>query len=426
VPGPRESPAREATAIAAAPDEPVPGPSADVFLGVRGETRQYGLLGTSAGRDIALDLNETHTISLFGVQGAGKSYTLGTILEMACLPIPGINQLSHPLASIVFHYSDTPDYAPEFTSMTAPNHEADELAALRERYGTDPAALSDVVLLAPSAKVAERRDQYPGLEVRPLTFASSELQVQHWRFLMGAVGNQAIYIRQLVRIMKAHRDQLSLDAIRRSVADSSMSDAHKELAFTRLDFASDYIDDGARLKDLVRPGRLIIVDLRDDYVEKDSALGLFVVLMQLFADARQEGEPFNKLVVFDEAHKYTKNSDLVDGLVTSVREMRHKGMSVLVASQDPPSVPISLIELSNHMVLHKFTSPAWLKHLQKANAALSGLTPEKLATLNQGEAFVWSGKATDDAFSHGAVRVRCRHRVTRHGGATRTAVSARD
>jgi len=106
----------------------------------------------------------------------------------------------------------------------------------------------------------------------------------------------------------------------------------------------------------------------------DEALGLFVVLMQLFAEAQNDGRRFNKLVVFDEAHKYIESPDLVAGLVESVREMRHKGMSVLVASQDPPSVPISLIELSNHVILHKFTSPAWLKHLQKANASLADLT----------------------------------------------------
>ena len=96
--------------------------------------------------------------------------------------------------------------------------------------------------------------------------------------------------------------------------------------------------------------------------------------MQLFAEAQNDGRRFNKLVVFDEAHKYIESPDLVAGLVESVREMRHKGMSVLVASQDPPSVPISLIELSNHVILHKFTSPAWLKHLQKANASLADLT----------------------------------------------------
>jgi hypothetical protein len=85
-------------------------------------------------------------------------------------------------------------------------------------------------------------------------------------------------------------------------------------------------------------------------------------------------------------------------------------------------VPTSLIELSTQVILHKFNSPAWLKHVQKANAALDGLTPGRLAALGPGEAYVWSSKATDDAFTKGAVRVRCRPRVTQHGGSTKTAL----
>jgi hypothetical protein len=85
-------------------------------------------------------------------------------------------------------------------------------------------------------------------------------------------------------------------------------------------------------------------------------------------------------------------------------------------------VPISLIELSSQVILHKFNSPAWLKHIQKANAALGSLTPEKMANLRPGEAFIWSSKATDEAFTKSAVKIRCRPRVTHHGGATKTAV----
>src|SRR6185295_2737140 len=160
------------------------------------------------------------------------------------------------------------------------------------------------------------------------------------------------------------------------------------------DLAESYIDDAAQLSKVIRPGRLVIVDLRDEFIEKDEALGLFVVLLQLFADATFNGQQFNKLVVFDEAHKYIDSPDLVAGLVSVVREMRHKGTSILVASQDPPSVPASLIELSSQIILHKFNSPSWLKHIQKANSALDGLTPAKLAALGPGDAYVWSSKAT--------------------------------
>ena len=265
--------------------------------------------------------------------------------------------------------------------------------------------------------------EFPGLDVHPLKFASSELQTSHWRFLMGAVGNQATYIRQINRVMKSLRDDLTLEGLRQGITETSLPEHLKDLARMRLDLASDYIDDQTQLRSLIIPGRLIIVDLRDEFIEKDEALGLFIVLMQIFADAKYNGESFNKLVVFDEAHKYVENDDLVAGLVEVVREMRHKGTSIMVASQDPPSVPVSLIELSSHIILHKFNSPAWLKHIQKANAALAGLTPEKMAHLKPGEAYVWSSKATDEAFSKGAVRVRLRPRVTLHGGGTKTAVT---
>lgn len=398
-----------------------PGRAPDVFLGSSTPGPQYGILGESLGRRIALDLNETHTISLFGVQGGGKSYTLGSVIEAASLPAPPVNQLPRPLATIVFHYSPTSDYAPEFTSMTAPNSVPDQLRVLRERYGAEPKGLHDVLLLVPESQVDRRRAEYPDIEVRALAFGSAELQARHWRFLMGAIGNQSTYIRQLNRIMRAVRSNLTLEAIRDGIDASPLTDAIKQLAHQRLDIAGDYVDDSTRVGDLVRPGRMIIVDLRDDLMEKDEALGLFVVLMELFAAATGEDQ-FNKLVVFDEAHKYIESPDLVGSLVESVREMRHKGMSILVASQDPPSVPLALIELSDVMILHRFNSPGWLKHLQKANTALSDLTSTKLNALTPGEAYVWAGRATDQAFTRGAVKTALRPRLTRHGGATKTAV----
>ena len=395
----------------------------DVILGATMPSPQFGLLGEVAGRKIALDLNQTHTMSLFGVQGGGKSYTLGSIIEMACMPIAGVNRLPRPLAAVVFHYSPTLDYKPEFTSMVTANTDDAQARVLLDRYGAQPQALDDVVILTPAAKVEERTAEYPGIRVLPISFKSSELKAAHWKFLMGAVGSQSMYIRQVGLIMKKLRDELTLARLRKGIEDSALSDHLKELALLRVRFAEEYVNDERDLTSVLRPGRLVIVDLRDELVEKDEALGLFVVLLQMFAEATHEGRPFNKLVVFDEAHKYIDSPDLVAGLVEVVREMRHKGTSILVASQDPPSVPTSLIELSSQIILHKFNSPSWLKHIQKANAALDSLTPAKLASLGAGEAYVWSSQATDDAFSRGAVRITCRPRVTCHGGGTRTAVT---
>jgi DNA phosphorothioation-dependent restriction protein DptH len=411
----------EEPAKTAPPNEP-PATAYDVMIGVSGDSPQYGLLGEVSGRKVALDLNQTHTISLFGVQGGGKSYTLGSIIEMTCLPLPNINLLPKPLATVVFHYSPTLDYKPEFTSMVRPNTDPAQVRALGERYGAAPQSLADVVILTPASKVEERRAEYPGLEVLPICFAASELKAAHWKFLMGAVGSQSLYLRQVTLLMRRLRDSLTLDALSRELEQSGMADHLKELARTRLSFAAEYIDDGFRLSEIIRPGRLMIVDLRDEFIEKDEALGLFVVMLQILSEASHEGQAFNKLVVFDEAHKYIKNEDLISGLIEVVREMRHKGTSILVASQDPPSVPVPLIELSSQIILHKFNSPAWLRHIQKANAALDGLTPKQMSDLGPGEAYLWSSKAGDELFTKGAVKIKCRPRVTEHGGGTKTAL----
>src|SRR5262249_24419204 len=96
-------------------------PGYDILLGATQASPQLGLIGEASGRKVGLDLNQTHTISLFGVQGGGKSYTLGSIVEMACMSIPGVNVLPRPLAAVIFHYSSTLDYRPEFTSMVTAN-----------------------------------------------------------------------------------------------------------------------------------------------------------------------------------------------------------------------------------------------------------------------------------------------------------------
>ena len=343
------------------------------------------------------------------------------------MPISQINHLPHPLGTLLFHYSRTEDYQPEFTSMTRPNTIAQQIADLQGRYGASPQSLDDIILLVPKAQVEARKREFPDVTVHPLTFAASELKAEHWRFLMGLVGGQrSLYVQQMNMIMRTLRQQLTVEALHREVDRSNLTEQLKRFARLRIEIAAQYIDDTQSISTLVKPGRLIIVDLRDGFTQEDEALGLFVVLLQIFSEVTYHGKRFNKLVVFDEAHKYIQNDDLVDELKRVVAEMRHKGTSILIASQDPRSVHPSLIELSTQIILHRFNSPDWLKHIQRANTALGTLTAEKMNNLQSGEVYAWSREASDRAFSTDVVKVRCRPRVTRHGGATKTAVSSAD
>jgi DNA phosphorothioation-dependent restriction protein DptH len=393
-----------------------------VLLGSHEITPQFGILGRHSDASVAIDLTGCNTISLFGVQGFGKSYTLGVIAEMATTQVEGINVLPAPLATVIFHYHKSDAYAPEFAVSSKPNNKVREIDRLLKDYGARPHGLDDIVLLAPEAKLEQRRKEFPGLEVHPIKFSSGELGTESWKFLLGAYGNDSLYVRQLIAIMRRHREDLTLRLFREEILAADLAPQVRRLAEDRLNLAEPYVDDSASLGALIRPGRTIIVDLRDPWIEKDEALGLFVVMMRIFAATRHEGHSFNKLVIFDEAHKYISESELISQVVETIREMRHQATSIVIASQDPLSVPRSVIELTSVLILHRMTSPQWLKHLKTAITALDDLSEGQLAALQAGDALVWAQRSTDKRFTQRPYKIQIRPRFSLHGGGTKTAV----
>jgi len=394
----------------------------DILVGATELTSQFGLIGRLSQAKVAIDLTGCNTISLFGVQGFGKSYTLGVIAEMAVKAVEGINRLPAPLATVIFHYHKSDAYAPEFVTAVDPNTNKREIEQLFTDYGARPSSLDDVMLLTPEAKLLERQQQFPRVDVRPIKFNSGELGAESWKFLLGAYGNDSFYIRQIVAIMRRHRHDLTLSTLEQDIQHAQLPPASQRLAQDRIELARPYIDDSCSLGDLLRPGRTIIVDLRDEWIEKDEALGLFVVMLRIFAKSRHQGNEFNKLVVFDEAHKYITESDLIGQVVETIREMRHQATSVVIASQDPLSVPRAVIELTSVLILHRITSPQWLKHLKSAISALDSTQDGHLTALRPGEALIWAQRSSDKRLTQRPQRMQIRPRFTQHGGRTKTAV----
>ncbi|MFW5829150.1 MAG: hypothetical protein ACOCXA_02710 [Planctomycetota bacterium] len=436
-------------------------PYYDVMMGNMDiDSPQFGVMGTTMitesqvrERVVAFDFNHVHCISLFGAPGGGKSYTLGAIMEMACQPVARLNHLPSPLCVMMFHYSASEAYEPEFVTMIEANRDAGQIKALKKVYGVDPQACEDVMVLAPKEAVQRRREEFPLLQVEPLAFHPNELQVPQWRILMGATGEKNMYINVLKLLMKEHRFALSVDVLRKGIQESRLDAIQKDLAQIRLDMVDQFIDAEYGIQRLVKPGRMIIVDLRDEFLEKDEVFALLIVLMQVFGDAssyspdggmdgdwyrisahntrciaenrREEmikGDKVNKLVCFDEAHKFMADPALVKALEENIREMRHKACSILVASQDPPSIPYEIMALSTHLILHKMSSPQWLRHIKTVNACLDVLKPYDLSTLNTGEGWLWASKASELEYTTAPVKMKFRPRASQHGGATKTAV----
>src|SRR5690606_9451303 len=149
-----------------------------------------------------------------------------------------------------FHYSESMDYEPEFTSMIYKNDKIQELQKLKERYGAEPGSIEDVIILTPKDKVDERQSEYPSIKVKPIAFNSKELNVQDWMFILGALGNDSTYIRQLKALMKEHRSNITIEGLAQSVEESELlSTSQKALARQKLSFAREYIDDNFMMRE---------------------------------------------------------------------------------------------------------------------------------------------------------------------------------
>lgn len=72
-----------------------------------------------------------------------------------------VNLLPAPMASIIFHYSDSMDYAPEFTSMVYPNDDAGQLAKLKAEYGAEASSVMMSYFLHQQAKLKFARVSTP-------------------------------------------------------------------------------------------------------------------------------------------------------------------------------------------------------------------------------------------------------------------------
>ena len=70
--------------------------------------------------------------------------------------------------------------------------------------------------------------------------------------------------------MREQSRNITMDGLSESVESSELlSNGQKALARQKLSFAREYIDDSFYIRDILKPGRLIIVDLRDEFIVKD-------------------------------------------------------------------------------------------------------------------------------------------------------------
>ncbi|RAQ99312.1 p-loop containing nucleoside triphosphate hydrolase [Stemphylium lycopersici] len=198
-----------------------------------------------------------------------------------------------------------------------------------------------------------------------------------------------------------------------------------------------------------QPGLLTIVDLSCPCVSPETACSLFNICLSLFLE---QSISCGRVVALDEAHKYMTGSPesavLTNTLLSTVRLQRHLGARIFVSTQEPTIAP-AFLDLCTVTLIHRFSSPAWLRALGAHIALMQQHDPvsvaqrddsfessketakhlfEKIVRLETGEAFVFAPSATvaignpgcssTSGLTRSYIKVKIRSRLSEDGPST--------
>jgi hypothetical protein len=384
-------------------------------VGVLGELRD-------GGRKLGISLTKPQCMVLLGYMGSGKSYALGVLIENALLTQPGLIEQTRPMSVVAFNYRRNPQARFEHGGFAVPNSNQDEIERLAKKYGANPMAVETVNVFGYQEELPRRAPEYGSLKTFPIQFRPDELDAKHWEILMKPPTAGAEYmdiIRDIIQKLY-YGERLTLKNLTEAIqTDKRMSNLQRQRATNRLSFAERWISDDRPYEwgDVLKEGTLNIFDLRMQALEASEALKLCLIITDL---VRRTKNGVNKMIVFDEAHEYVDCKELVGELENAITQMRHDGLSFILASQFPERIPERIFKYLLTRLIFKLPSLKAITYVRHAAPNLESLSPRKVSNLNleQGVCFV----QTDDDCTDTSMQVphilEIRPRCTMHGGST--------
>ncbi|KAK6597332.1 hypothetical protein H4I95_09603 [Botrytis cinerea] len=369
---------------------------------LRNQIEQYGLIAGHSGilansenqKDPRLFYNIAAPFSTFicGSQGSGKSHTLSCLLEN-CLANSSVSKVKSPLSALLFHYDGF------IGDVRGTPCEAAYLAS-------NPNI--KVRVLCPPTNFRTIQRTYSGIKgvkIQELCIDETDLTTQRMLSLMAVKTSEEmpLYLHSITRILRVLRiaHQISgkpfhYGEFKKRLMDLRLTAGQEGPLIQRLDTLESFMPieqrtakSSAPLKRgkgtdwSIKAGELTIIDLSCPCVTVEAASSLFNMCLSLFLEEKSN---IGKAVALDEAHKYMSN--ITGDALTE------------------PTISPALIDLCSMTIVHRFSSPEWLKCLRSHVAALhnSGSNSQddesmgrdvfkEIVTLRVGEALLFATEA---------------------------------
>lgn len=347
--------------------------------------KRAGYLGKLEGRNIAvrMDLSKLLTthVAVLAKSGAGKSYTVGVLLEE-------ILECKVPVLVIDPHG--------EYGTMSSPNTNPKELSSCKE-FGVTPKGY-DVRVFSLSQ------------EGRPLKLSSTLSQEELLHLLPGKLSGTQLGV--LYSALKK-LDQFSFSAL---MLELEKDESNAKWGIMNLvDYfqnMSIFSDSPTPYPELLAPGTMSLLSLKGVNPETQEIL-VFKVCKDLF-ELRKLNRIPPFFLVLEEAHNYcpersfgeAKSSKILRAIASEGRKF---GLGLCIVSQRPARVDKSVLSQCTTQIILKVTNPHDLKAVSSSVEGLTASSEREIQNLPIGSALV-CGMVDIPLF------VTVRPRRSQHGG----------
>ena len=346
-------------------------------------------LGNLDGKSIRVsaDLQEllSKHIAVLAKTGAGKSYTVGVLLEE-------VMQSKIPLVIIDPHG--------EYNSMKFPNDDESDKKKLKE-LGLKPKSFASNILeysavdIPGTTKIKLKDNFTPNdmIRIMPAKLTNSQ--------------------KALLYSSMKDMDYLSIENV---IEELSLQDNNAKYPIIgmleTIKESELFSADGLNPEQLILPGKACIINLKGINPDMQQII-VYKLLKDLFS-ARKLGNVPPHFVVLEEAHNFcpergfgeAKSSEIVR-LIAS--EGRKFGMGLCIVSQRPARVDKSVLSQVNSQIILKVSNPNDVKAVSNSVEGLNAEMEQEITNLQVGHAIV-------SGVSDMPVIVSIRPRKSRHGG----------
>ena len=318
-----------------------------------------------------MNTNTPSSTIICGVQGSGKSHSVGVIVENSLIRLRELSSLPSRLSVTVFHMS----------AAQGGMHLPCESAFVGHSVLAGEEWKVPVYVLASPSNLVKIHERYEktGASVVPFYLSTQDLNCARMLTLMRVEEGDKIplymeVVQQILRSMA--NNAFDYWAFKKEIDEKTMTEFSPqqrmplELRFRLLEAMLLECQKGkakktCSVKEYFQAGQVTIIDLTDPFINASAAAALFDIALSLYIEANI---PTGKLLVLDEAHKVNilirflltlqyltnKVSDpFVNSMFSVIRQQRHLGIRTVVSTQEPTVIPEDMIGLCSTVICHR-------------------------------------------------------------------------